>query len=264
MNSRHPFFLFNAGGVLLILIAFFGLTFEAKAATLVLSVSDDMIRSDNATTNFSTGTNDQLGTVPSPAKLRDLFSINLSSLPGGATVQSATLSLTTYGTDGSSSTSNTLQLDLVPITTTFVSSQATWNNAATGTSWTTPGGDYNNSDLLSSASANPVTITPSTVVTFASTSNFVSLVQTDFNSSTSLQFLLKLDTENTAFREIFDFASSNYSISSYQPYLTLTYTVPEPSTLALASMSLVLLLIGLRWKACEASRRSFKLATHSR
>ncbi|HEY2075345.1 MAG TPA: DNRLRE domain-containing protein [Streptosporangiaceae bacterium] len=59
----------------------------------------------------------------------------LDALPSDARVVEARLSLWGDGTD-------TSQYTLYQLTRSFTSSQSTWKNAAAGTAWTNPGGDY--------------------------------------------------------------------------------------------------------------------------
>jgi RHS repeat-associated protein len=63
----------------------------------------------------------------------------LTAVPSGSTILDAHLKLwqetTTTGTSGA-------VYELHPLTKPFTGTQATWNSAATGTAWTTPGGDF--------------------------------------------------------------------------------------------------------------------------
>lgn len=196
------------------------------------------IRSDNPTTNYSTyldATHSQfiVGNTSAGADIRSLLSFNLSVLPANATINSATLTLTTAAADATSS--NTLvQLDLLSLTTAFTASQATWNNYATGSAWTTPGGDYNPT-ILSSLSLNPVTIPANTASTFASSASLVSSLQSAYNASSSVELMVKLDNETGTTRNIFFFVGDGSTpTGTYRPSLTIDYTVvPEPSTAAL-------------------------------
>jgi hypothetical protein len=71
---------------------------------------------------------------------RGILKFDLSGLPGGATIASATLSLYSYyppNTKGS-----TGFYGVYPLTRDWTDSQVNWNVAKTGTNWTTGGGDF--------------------------------------------------------------------------------------------------------------------------
>lgn len=196
------------------------------------------IRSDSPTTNFSTyldASHSQfiVGNTAAGADIHALLSFNLSVLPVNAIINSATLTLTTAAADATSS-NTTVQLDLVSLTTAFTASQATWNNSATGSAWTTPGGDYN-PIILSSISLNPVTVPANTASTFASSTSFASVLQSAYSASSPLELMVKLDNETGTTRNIFFFdGDGNTPTGTFRPSLTIDYTVvPEPATAAL-------------------------------
>lgn len=74
---------------------------------------------------------------------RALIRFDLSALPTEARVENATLELT-----ASNSTGASLEFVAYPLTQAWTSAETTWLEAASGTDWTTPGGDFDNSSLV--------------------------------------------------------------------------------------------------------------------
>jgi hypothetical protein len=68
---------------------------------------------------------------------RPILKFDLSSIPAGSPVVSATMGL--YLTQGSGSSVLT---DVHRVTASWAHDSTTWNERQTGVSWTTPGGDY--------------------------------------------------------------------------------------------------------------------------
>lgn len=205
---------------------------------------DASIRSDNPTATYNyadnSGNGVYVGSTGAGGAIRGLLSYNLSSL-SGSTINSVTLTLYTLKVDG---TSNPFayQLNLVGESTAFTDSSTTWNNSQTGTPWTTAGGDIGST--LTSMNLDPRAAVVNTGYTFASTSSFVSYVQSAVNSSGTLNMELKLDVEATGTtREIYFFYDNNGV--AYAPQLTIDYTaVPEPATVPMLLGGICLLVLG--------------------
>jgi len=117
--------------------------------TDVILASDE----ENVAPNANLGGLENLETFYGDAEhRRSLMRWDLSALPGGVTVQAATLELYRY----ESGVSNDMQLALYRVTSdwaegtgydlwpgpSYVPDGATWLTATTGVAWTTPGGDY--------------------------------------------------------------------------------------------------------------------------
>lgn len=214
---------------------------STHAATLTLqsgvngytTYSDVSIRSDNPNTTYNypdnTGNGVYLGSTGTGATIRGLLNYNLSSL-AGATINSVTLTLYTQKVDNGSNPF-AYQIDLVRENTAFADSSATWNNSSTGTPWTTAGGDIGST--LTSLNLDPRAVVVNTAYTFATSTSFVSYVQSAVNGSGSLNMALKLDNEATGgTREIYFFYDNNGV--AYAPMLTIDYTpIPEPGVLAM-------------------------------
>ncbi len=72
--------------------------------------------------------------------MRPVIKFDLSAIPTNATIGGATLYVYSYDAAAVRGSSGTY--GLYPLTRAFVENQVTWNVAATGTDWTTAGGDF--------------------------------------------------------------------------------------------------------------------------
>ncbi|MFA6962561.1 MAG: DNRLRE domain-containing protein [Opitutaceae bacterium] len=216
----------------------------ASAATLTLNpTADTFVRADSTTSTAGAAAAELLvGQLTSTQAMHGLLSFDLSSIPVDATINSVSLVMRQSTEDGSSLIT-TVTLELHLLTQTFVENQATWNNRVTGTAWTTAGGTFDSAVLSSvSVSVRPsqASLTLPLDQTWASSSDFVSAVQSAADGSNSIAFLLKDANETNAGRELVKFYSKE---GSSAPQLIIDYTaasIPEPSTVALLMGSVVL------------------------
>lgn len=248
---KKPLFMIAAGAIA-----------AAQASAAIVNVgltSVTQIRSDNTTKNYGSDGSLIIGKTTAPAILHGLLAttLNSSGIPAGATINSISLTLTVIGTGTTTNASGAMNLNLHQLTGAFTegtgdasgnsANDATWNNRTTATPWTTPGGDY--SGILSTAADDPSTGTlGSETIVFASTTAFVAAAQTAFNTSTNLSLLLKLNdtAEAENIRRAFFYASDDYPTTEYRPFLTIDYTIPEPTSDILASSGLGLLALRRR------------------
>lgn len=229
------------------LITAFAATLMATAAsadTLTLNpTADTYVRADQPSNTFGSTTELLVGQLTSTQAMHALLTFDLSAIPVDATINSVSLVMRQSSEDGSSAIT-TITLELHALTQAYVASQATWNNAATGTAWTTAGGTFD-STVLSTVNVRtrpsqaPV-ITLPVDQTWASTSSFVAAVQGGADGSNSISFLFKDANETNVARELIKFFSKEGTTA---PQLTIDYTVaaiPEPSTVALLMGTVVL------------------------
>jgi len=116
------------------------------ATVTFLLTKDAFIRDTSPTTNFGNNENLKIGvgvntpgTVDRPVLHFDLSqpSVEGTTIPSGATMTAASIAFTTLNpTVGGAAKARRLTQAA------WVELQATWNNYATGTPWTTAGGDY--------------------------------------------------------------------------------------------------------------------------
>jgi hypothetical protein len=238
---------------------------DAMAATTVFrqgatpdptyQTGDSTIRSDQASNNYGSGSYVITGRT-SAAVIRSVFSFSLSDIPAGSTITSVSLTLTGERSDAGSA-DEAVTLELFRLTSGFEEgvsdvngnngdgSGVTWNRSSTGNAWT-PGGSF--STLLSSVSANPRS-NAGVVSTFATSLDFVAAAQAALDGGEDLSLLLRLGSTNesgTTRRAFFFYAGEETSDtsdrSSVRPGLTVTYVVPEPTTVLLAAMGSLALL----------------------
>jgi endonuclease/exonuclease/phosphatase family metal-dependent hydrolase len=145
-----------------------------------------------------------------------------NTIPAGATITSARLTITVAS--GGSDVSR--PIGVYSVTSSFQSTQATWNIRKTSYSWSTPGGD-----LVSSSSPLSVGNVAGTKATF----DVTKLVQAAVNapSGTSRYTRLGLvDTGAASDNSMRTFASSSDATASRWPVLTVVYgsaTTPAPT-----------------------------------
>ena len=209
------------------------------AATLTLApVADTTLQSAYVGNNLGGDSSLWIGGRRQGGVARGLFRFDLSSVPAGATINSATLTLSVTRTP--SGCVNSL-FDLHRVSeswgegnngghgggTTADANEASWNSRfAPGTPWTTPGGSF--APAVSASRS----IGGNGSYTFSSTAGLVSDVQSWVNNpSGNFGWELISQSENTP-TSIRLFGSRTGG--STAPSLLINYTpVPEPSTLAL-------------------------------
>jgi hypothetical protein len=117
----------------------------------------------------------------------------------------------------------------------------TWNNASAENAWTSSGGDYATT-TLSSARANPTTLADGDTLTFGSSLEFVTLINSSVGGTLNL-ILITPELESEAGRGMIRF-NSKYFKEANGPKLTVNYVdIPESSAYAKMSAALSLLLI---------------------
>lgn len=183
---------------------------------------DTFIRATATSTNYSTtGTdlvgeaNDAVGEVN-----RTLIKFDLSSIPAGAIIDSAVLTLT-YATDFSDSART---CSIYRVKQTVVITQATWNVYATGSSWATAGCSNTTSDRESDAIGSftqPASPTLDTSVDITLTASKIQEMITG-GAFTNNGFLLQVDTESN---DAIGYHSAEATTTSYRPKLVVNYTV---------------------------------------
>lgn len=167
----------------------------------------DIISGSYAGSNFGTSTGDTAGSV-SGIVYRALVKFDLSSVvPSNITVQKAYLTVSLNSTMDSS-------INAYALTGSWVETQATWNSSATGTGWTTPGGDFSTLE-----DSQPIT---STTLKFALSP---ALVQSWITSpSTNYGIMLK-NTDETSGQYVNVYSRENSPATS-RPMLTIYYSLP--------------------------------------
>jgi hypothetical protein len=214
---------------LLILAATLAGTQLASADTLVLSPTDDStirLNTVNQGGNQALIVGDTLPNPPTNSELiRTALAFDLSNPAlAGATINSVTLTLSVRTVDGTS-VNAPVTIDLHQLASSFTNLGVTWTSRDGTNNWTTPGGDI--SGVLASLSANPRTVTLAQSLVFSGAS-LTSAAQSAAGGSFYL--LAKLAVEDTADRNVFQFASNDNTTATPKPVLTIDYTPAADST----------------------------------
>lgn len=189
--------------------------------TVQPSAKDTRIYEGAPTTNYGAGT---LLYVQSKTNLnqRSILEFDISGLPAGVTLVSATLSLYVHTiADAVGRTYWAYKLTRTNWAQTF----ATWEEYDNGLDWTTDGGDY-------------VIIAPvggSAVVPGASACwmnwNVLAIVQDAYDNTDPAEFLLRDETEDfDATSRYVGFRSKEWVNGATHPKLIITYTTTESKT----------------------------------
>jgi len=231
--------------LLTVLVAMLAITASAQADVISFQEVTDgyqhhgvRIRSDQPSANGGNDSDDIwiVGGLGNGDVLRTPVSFDIASAinaaaPGGATINSVTLTLV-RDLDGSSG-SGTYTAELRLLNTLFDETTATWNSP-----WTNPGGDF--STLLSTQSAD-VNAGEDTQFVFSSTPAFVAAAQAAVDNSTPLAFMIKGDDamEQSSERNLFFFQPDDGGQAGggagTPPILTIDF-VPEPATMSLLAI----------------------------
>jgi VCBS repeat-containing protein len=177
-------------------------------ATLT-AIDDSYLRQDAATTNYGAVTTFEVGRKSNRTR-RSILKFDLSSIPAGAILESATLTLTRTGGDA-----NTLTFSTHEVTQAWVEANTTWNNRQTGTAWTpSVGGTFK-----------PTAISTTTVpaTNGAYNWNLLSMVQSWFNGTSVNNGVLIKQANETSQDKKHVFGSSENTTVANKPKLTITY-----------------------------------------
>jgi hypothetical protein len=213
------------------------LTSQASANTSTLfSAEDTTIMAvdyapNNANTNFS---GEQTVSVYSNSNnvQRTLLKFDLSGIPSGATINSATLKLYSYllGATGGSNPQH-IKMDVFRVTKDWMRNQATWNRRLTGTPWTTVGGDYVGTtqtyDTSPYARATDNPLADDVAVSWTITSLVNEWRQGTYANQGLVvrsYYMGGLDDQSNHLL----FRSSNYAVAAVRPQLVVDYTMPGP------------------------------------
>lgn len=176
-----------------------------------------------ATTNFGTDNRCIIGDLDGGANIcRQLIKFDLSSIPAGSLIVSATLSL--YLTNdtflGAVSSTYTVYRQLKA----WVEGQATWNIYSTGNNWNTAGG-FDAADCEQTGIGARVMTTSETLNEFKDFTLDAALVQEMLTGGalTNNGFFIKGSLE---FHDAYTFASSDHVTAGNRPKLALVYQAP--------------------------------------
>jgi Phosphodiester glycosidase len=116
-------------------------------------------------------------------KSRGVLSFDFSGLPSDATIHSISLTVDAFATTGTAS--RYVDMELYQLTDPVHEEQVTWNQAAVGNNWTTPGGDVAATTLSSLYAQQTIGLK-----TFVSTQAFVTAANAAFDAGQPLNLLI--------------------------------------------------------------------------
>ncbi len=182
---------------------------------------DTTVVSNNPTTNNGTQAWVRVGMFSNNVQ-RTLIKFDLTTLPDGAVLSAATLSLNLYDDDA-------IQGDTIRVyrqQRAWVETEATWNIYSTGNSWSTAGGFH--ADDCEQTDIGSIVLTDAEAGGFKDISlTPVSKAALDLGNG----WLIKGDTETN---DRYGYRSSDWTTPAERPVFTVAYTVPAaaPSNLA--------------------------------
>ena len=191
-----------------------------------------------ASSNFGNSTNLVLNGFANRSR-RPIMTFNLSAIPTTATVNSATLSLTTSNAftpvaSAGNPDLNPFPASIYPVSPTNTwtegtggSNDVTYTNYTTASAWTTLGGDYSTS--VSGTIPNTFTLsTTYPVGTVIASTDLSSVVQSWVSTPTNNNGLIVVTTTSYNTTLSLNFNSRDVATASLRPKLNVYYTYPSP------------------------------------
>lgn len=185
------------------------------SATLV-ATADTYLDGGKTTTNYGTSATLTINGKPDDGAL---LKWNLSSIPIGSTLQSASISINVTGTSANT-------YEIYELKRNWTESQATWKQAATGSNWQTAGAQ--GSSDRGTTVLGTITATSTGLWNIALNAAGVSVVQGWINNPAS-NFGFIIQDYADANRDDLLFNSKEVSIAANRPQLQLIYNPPTPS-----------------------------------
>jgi hypothetical protein len=213
---------------LIALAAGLGLAADASAQTTqVFNVPDSQVL-DSMIRNGSYASSNQNGpvlltrwsSVPEWER-RTIFSIDTSTLPAGAQVASAILTLTVKSGLGNANT--TRPVTAYRLAAPFVETEATWLNRQANTPWTTPGGD-----LGESYTTVFVTNTVGAKINFDITALVQKTLNGDFGLRLTRVALVDVGGGGDVKESYREYHASEATTPANRPQLTVVYNTTDP------------------------------------
>lgn len=181
-------------------------TLENQAAD-----KDTQIAENEATTNFGSDTHVEVGNWATSNTRNVIIMFDVSSIPGGSTVSTATLTLTRYSGAG------TFNCAAYRLLVDWVEVEATWNNRNTSNTWNTGGAQGSGTDRLATA-----TQTASLGAANAVWNGLAADVQAWIGGSSNYGWVL--DPTDAPASEYHNYRSAEYGTAGDRPLLVVDYT----------------------------------------
>jgi hypothetical protein len=187
------------------------------------TIRDTFLDSAQTTTNYGSGTRMKVRTI-SGINYRPLIYFDLSTIPTGSTIRSATLYL--YMDDYSHMPEQSPRISIYKVKQDWAEMEATWSKRTSSASWGTAGCE-GSADRETSESAYRVVTTISTWYDW----NVASLVQTWISSPTSNRGMVLLSDNSREVR----FTTSNDVDQRFHPHLRIEYIASSSGPTATAT-----------------------------
>jgi hypothetical protein len=192
------------------------LTIDPSPLVVQPGAKDATLNHQFPTSNAGTSSPIQIADRSS-LQLRGIFEFDISALPAGQNLTSATFGLYyySYGTNNPSGKS----ISVFKLTRTdWVEAECTWNIYKTGSNWSTAGGDYDSDGTPASGN----TTFPSSYGWMSW--NVLAICQDAYSNSLSAELLQRFDNEAAASFSYASFYSREYSTdTTKRPKLTIEY-----------------------------------------
>lgn len=161
---------------------------------------------------------------------RAYLAFDISSLPAGAVISSATLSLYYWSYAASNPTGR--QIDVFKITRNdWVEAEQTWNSYKSGSAWTAAGGDY--------VTSNPAGANTNCPAAAGAWMNWdvKAIVEDAVTNEVNVNVVAKMNVENEGDYEPLFYAKEYNTDTSLRPKLVIVYTVSSSSSSSSLSSS---------------------------
>lgn len=197
--------------------------------TDILMLEDTYLRSDTATTNYSTDTGLRIGENNASVQVnRGWMKPDFALVPPGDDFISAILKLTPI----LNRTSNVRTMRAHRCLRAVVVGQATHNIFSTGNSWGTAGASNSASDYDGAVEIGNMSVglTPTLNVALEMTLDAAELKKIFDGTYTNNGIVLFMDAQNA---DMMEYASTNHATPAYRPIITLTHATPVKKRLTL-------------------------------
>jgi len=213
------------------------------------------LREGAPTEHHSTDPNIRVGyhTASTILSMRPVLAFDLSELNPNNAIDEVTLRMTIDSWSGSNLGDVKLYAVLPgDLGEQMVESQTSWNDRNSADPWTTPGGDFYPTALSTVSGLNSTVYPAESEVVFESTANLVAATQAALDAGRPLELImLAPDVEGGTSNHFVRWRSDDWGSSLEQmmtrPLLSVSYVVPEPSSILLAAIGL-LALVGYTWR----------------
>jgi len=193
---------------------------------------DTWLYDDAPTTNYGTNANIHIGGHVVGDHRRGIIKFDLSSIPAGASLSAATLSI--WFSTGGDYSNNVRNMHAYRMKRNWVEGEVTWNIYSTGNSWGTVGGAGANDIGVSHGSAS-VSATESANTELAISLTTAEVTKLIDGTYSNYGWLLKVETEVD---DLYTYDSSTGGTAGYRPKLVIEYTTGPPGVKTINEIAL--------------------------